>query len=173
MESLDPAQLATNPSGTIGWTGPVGLGFRVPMLVVSPSSRGGLCSSDTFDHTALLRFLETRFGVEVPYISSWRREAVGDLTSAFNFAGGVDLSLPPRPDADALAAGADAQAPSPPGRDAGPADRAGPGAGFSAPPAPIGIRPGAGSGQDLSGDGGELWGGTAMFAHWYPPPEPR
>jgi phospholipase C len=39
-----------------------------------------------FDHTSILRFLETRFGAEVPNLSTWRRATVGDLTSAFNFA---------------------------------------------------------------------------------------
>jgi phospholipase C len=74
----------TNDDGEI--TGPIGLGFRVPMIVMSPFSRGGFLCSDTFDHTSMLRFLETRFGVEVPNLSPWRRETVGDLTSAFNFA---------------------------------------------------------------------------------------
>ncbi len=69
-----------------GITGPIGLGFRVPMLIVSPFSRGGFVSSDTFDHTSMLRFLETRFGAEVPNLSHWRRAHTGDLTSAFNFA---------------------------------------------------------------------------------------
>ncbi len=68
-----------------GVTGPIGLGFRVPLLVLSPFSRGGFLCSDQFDHTSLLRFLETRFGVEVPNLSQWRRENTGDLTSAFNF----------------------------------------------------------------------------------------
>ena len=48
--------------------GPLGLGFRVPLLVVSPFSRGGYVCSDTFDHTSQLRFLETRFGVKAPNI---------------------------------------------------------------------------------------------------------
>jgi phospholipase C len=34
----------------------------------------------------MLRFVETRFGVEVPNLSAWRRRVTGDLTSAFNFA---------------------------------------------------------------------------------------
>ncbi|MEA2542459.1 MAG: phospholipase [Acidobacteriaceae bacterium] len=76
--------------------GPIGLGFRVPMLVISPFSRGGFVSSDLFDHTSLLRFLETRFGAEVPNLSAWRRAAVGDLTSAFNFAK-PDQSIPALP----------------------------------------------------------------------------
>jgi phospholipase C len=79
-----------------GVAGPVGLGFRVPMLVVSPFSRGGLVCSDTFDHTSLLRFIETRFGVEVPNLTAWRRSATGDLTSAFNFVEG-DTSVPSLP----------------------------------------------------------------------------
>jgi phospholipase C len=54
------------PSIAGGIRGPIGLGFRVPMLVLSPFSRGGFVCSDTFDHTSLLRFLETRFGPEVP-----------------------------------------------------------------------------------------------------------
>jgi phospholipase C len=74
------------PAKANGIAGPIGLGFRVPMLIVSPFTRGGLVCSDTFDHTSMLRFLETRFGVEVPNLSAWRRKVTGDLTSAFNFA---------------------------------------------------------------------------------------
>jgi phospholipase C len=68
---------------------PIGLGFRVPCLVVSPYSQGGFVCRDTFDHTSLLRFIETRFGVTAPNITDWRRQAVGDMTSAFNFAAPV------------------------------------------------------------------------------------
>ena len=77
-------------------SGPIGLGFRVPMLIVSPYSRGGFVSSELFDHTSVLRFLETRFGAEVPNLSAWRRSAVGDLTAAFNFAA-PDASVPNLP----------------------------------------------------------------------------
>ena len=68
-----------------GIRGPIGLGFRVPMIVVSPFSRGGLVCPDTFDHTSMLRFLETRFRARVPNLSTWRRRHTGDLTKAFNF----------------------------------------------------------------------------------------
>jgi phospholipase C len=74
------------PPAAGGIRGPIGLGFRVPTLVVSPFTRGGLVCSDVFDHTSMLRFLETRFDVEVPNLSRWRRRVTGDLTSAFNFA---------------------------------------------------------------------------------------
>src|ERR1700758_5099295 len=76
--------------------GPIGLGFRVPMLVISPFSRGGFVSSDLFDHTSVLRFLETRFGAEVPNLSAWRPPAFGDPTSAFNFSK-PDQSVPVLP----------------------------------------------------------------------------
>lgn len=81
------------PSDAEGIRGPVGLGFRVPLLVISPFSRGGFVCSDRFDHTSLLRFLETRFGAEVPNLTDWRRSVTGDLTSAFNFAA-PDGSIP-------------------------------------------------------------------------------
>ena len=64
------------PASAYGVAGPIGLGFRVPMLVVSPFSRGGYVCSDIFDHTSQLRFLETRFGVQAPNISAWRRKTV-------------------------------------------------------------------------------------------------
>ncbi|MGD1220950.1 phosphocholine-specific phospholipase C [Streptomyces krungchingensis] len=65
--------------------GPYGLGQRVPMLVVSPWSKGGYVCSETLDHTSVIRFMERRFGVHEPNISPWRRAISGDLTSAFDF----------------------------------------------------------------------------------------
>jgi phospholipase C len=67
--------------------GVYGLGVRVPMLVVSPWSKGGWVCSETYDHTSILRFLEQRFGVAEPNISAWRRVVCGDLTRAFDFDG--------------------------------------------------------------------------------------
>jgi len=64
---------------------PVGLGVRVPLIVVSPWTRGGWVNSQVFDHTSVLRFLERRFGVMEPNISPWRRAVTGDLTSMFDF----------------------------------------------------------------------------------------
>ncbi|GAA1684398.1 phospholipase C, phosphocholine-specific [Fodinicola feengrottensis] len=64
---------------------PIGLGFRVPMTVISPWSIGGFVNSETFDHTSVLRFLERWTGVSEPNISPWRRTVAGDLTSAFDF----------------------------------------------------------------------------------------
>jgi phospholipase C len=65
---------------------PYGLGPRVPMLAISPWSKGGYVCSEVFDHTSVIRFLEVRFGVREPNITAWRRAVCGDLTSAFDFA---------------------------------------------------------------------------------------
>lgn len=73
----------------------VGLGNRVPMIVISPWTRGGWVCSETFDHTSVLRFLERRFGVAEPNISAWRRSICGDLTSCFDFAGATQPKVPP------------------------------------------------------------------------------
>jgi phospholipase C len=72
----------TLPSAASGIRGPVGLGFRVPCLVVSPFSAGGFFCSETFDHTSLLRFIGKRFKVEVPNLTAWRKQVTGDLTAA-------------------------------------------------------------------------------------------
>ncbi|MEU3511997.1 phosphocholine-specific phospholipase C [Streptomyces longwoodensis] len=82
--------------GTGHVAGPYGLGQRVPMLVVSPWSKGGWVCSETFDHTSVIRFMERRFGVHEPNISPWRRTVCGDLTAAFDFSRGDTrpVSLP-------------------------------------------------------------------------------
>lgn len=64
---------------------PLGLGIRVPAIIVSPWSRGGYVCSQVFDHTSTLKFLEKRFGVKEPNISDWRRAVCGDLTACFDF----------------------------------------------------------------------------------------
>ncbi len=70
--------------------GPFGLGPRVPMLVVSPWSKGGWVCSETFDHTSIIRFIARRFGHErnlcEANITPWRKAVCGDLTRAFDFA---------------------------------------------------------------------------------------
>jgi len=79
--------------------GPYGLGQRVPMIVISPWSKGGYVSSEVFDHTSLIRFIEKRFGPNNPAlkennITPWRRAVAGDLTSAFNFISPNDAKVP-------------------------------------------------------------------------------
>ncbi|MEN2471775.1 phosphocholine-specific phospholipase C [Burkholderia sp. GS2Y] len=88
--------------------GPVGPGPRVPMLVVSPWSRGAWTCSQVFDHTSIIQFMEKRFGVLEPNISAWRRAVCGDLTSAFDFAN-PNASAVTVPSVAGLSAAADAQ----------------------------------------------------------------
>ena len=64
---------------------PIGGGFRVPCIIVSPWTSGGWVSSEPFDHTSVLQFLEKFTGVREANITDWRRKTFGDLTSAFRF----------------------------------------------------------------------------------------
>ncbi|HVX46332.1 MAG TPA: phospholipase C, phosphocholine-specific, partial [Mycobacteriales bacterium] len=121
---------------------PVGLGPRVPMTVISPWSRGGWVNSEVFDHTSVIRFLETWTGVREPNISRWRREICGDLTGCFDFER-RDVSIPLLPDTAALRRQADLldpqlPAPAPPaeGRQAMPEQEPG-----TAPARPLPYQP--------------------------------
>lgn len=77
----------TSPGGVEGGGRPLGAGFRVPCIIVSPWTAGGWVCSQPFDHTSNLLFLEKVTGVEAPNISDWRRKTFGDLSSAFRFRG--------------------------------------------------------------------------------------
>src|ERR1700677_4975793 len=78
---------------------PIGSGYRVPCIIVSPWTAGGWVCSQPFDHTSVLQLLEKITGVEEPNISDWRREAFGDLTSAFRFTDKKSQNPPTLPDA--------------------------------------------------------------------------
>ena len=76
--------------------GPIGLGFRVPMIIASPWSRGGKVCSQVFDHTSSLQFLEEFLNkklnkqIKETNISEWRRTVCGNLTSAFTMYDGKE-----------------------------------------------------------------------------------
>jgi phospholipase C len=67
----------------------LGLGYRVPMVIASPWTRGGFVCSELFDHTSSLQFLENflekKSGKKITEenITQWRRTICGDLTSVF------------------------------------------------------------------------------------------
>jgi phospholipase C len=86
----------TSNTGVDGGGLPVGLGFRVPCIIVSPWTTGGYVFSERSDHTSQLRLLERLTGVVESNISDWRRANVGDLTGAFRFDDANDA--PPLPD---------------------------------------------------------------------------
>lgn len=85
---------------------PIGLGFRVPMVIASPWSRGGKVCSEVFDHTSTLQFLEgfmyKKFNKQIKLnnISQWRRTICGDLTSVFSPYNGAPLEKIPFLDRD-------------------------------------------------------------------------
>ena len=82
-------ELAQGVSYEEARNGPIGMGFRVPMVVASPWSRGGWVNSQLFDHTSMIQFLEefvkekTDKTVHETNVSEWRRSIAGDLTSCF------------------------------------------------------------------------------------------
>lgn len=65
-----------------------GLGFRLPLIVISPYAKQGLVSHVHFEHGSILRFIENRFGLE-PLAASDQR-ATSPQFSCFDF------SKPPR-----------------------------------------------------------------------------
>lgn len=81
-------------------TGPVGLGFRVPMLIASPWTRGGYVCSQVFDLTSPIQFIEhwaqekLSKKIKVAAISEWRRTISGNLTSAFRKYNGQPIHFP-------------------------------------------------------------------------------
>lgn len=92
----------TNPSNMPGSLreGSIGLGYRVPMIIASPWSRGGYVNSQLFDHTSSLQFLENflqkKFNKKIheENITQWRRAICGDLTSVFRPYQGEKISGP-------------------------------------------------------------------------------
>lgn len=80
---------------------PIGLGFRVPLFLISPWSRGGVVYSEVNDHTSVIKFVEKRFNVRCPNLSPWRRAVTGDLSAGFDFASPDFSPWPVLPDTSA------------------------------------------------------------------------
>ncbi len=78
----------------------IGLGYRVPLVIASPWSKGGYVNSEIFDHTSTLQFLEhfltqkTGKKIVESNISDWRRTVCGDLTSTFRPYNGGQIASP-------------------------------------------------------------------------------
>src|SRR5581483_6403688 len=60
----------------------LGLGFRVPCIVVSPYAKKGAVCHTQYEHSSMMKFAETVFGL--PAMSS-RDAASGDMTDCFDF----------------------------------------------------------------------------------------
>ena len=87
---------------------PIGLGFRVPMLLVSPWSRGDIVLSEVYDHTSTIKLIEERFNVSNPNISPWRRAVTGSLVTGLDFEN-PDYTWPDLPDTSGYAHESDVQ----------------------------------------------------------------
>jgi phospholipase C len=105
LTTADPTNAAGGPPAD--WAnvlGPVGLGFRVPALVISPFSAGGWVCHDTFDHVSTHKLIESVFltpgaliGDGGLHVSPWRYDLVGDLTAALPTLATPQTAVPPLP----------------------------------------------------------------------------
>ncbi|MBO9727508.1 MAG: phospholipase C, phosphocholine-specific [Chitinophaga sp.] len=78
---------------------PIGLGYRVPLVIASPWSRGGYVNSQVCDHTSILQLMEKFLqhkgkAVKETNISEWRRTVCSDLTSVFRPFNGEKITVP-------------------------------------------------------------------------------
>jgi phospholipase C len=108
-----------SPKGTPGGGLPVGAGFRVPCLIVSPWTVGGHVFSEVSDHSSCLQLLEavTAAGglsghgpVTFTPISPWRRKTFGDFTGALRPGKPKPAPANPEFDSDTRLANLNAQA---------------------------------------------------------------
>ncbi|KAH8648435.1 putative hemolytic phospholipase C precursor [Xylariales sp. PMI_506] len=96
-----PGEWFEDPYGELGYTfsGP---GIRIPLLIISPFTRGGKVFTERGDHSSILQFLEQYLtakgysNVTTEQLSDWRREHMSDLLNAFDFEN-PDYSIPDLP----------------------------------------------------------------------------
>jgi phospholipase C len=69
-------------------------GFRLPLIVASPFAKSGYVSHTPMDYTAILKLIETRFGLTS---LTARDAAQPDMTEFFDFAGAPNLAPPSPP----------------------------------------------------------------------------
>ena len=102
-KDLNPGDICTTGGGTnCDFTV---TGFRLPLLVVSPFTKKNFVSHTVADYTAILKFIETRFGLQ-PLTK--RDAAQMDMTEFFDFQG-VPWATPPSPPTQTTTAVCDPQ----------------------------------------------------------------
>jgi phospholipase C len=77
-----------------------GLGFRVPMLIISPYARQGHVSGQLYEHSSILKFIEHRFGL--PSLASVNHQFDTSTPSSNNNAAIGQAFGPPAPPRDGL-----------------------------------------------------------------------
>ncbi|GAN01040.1 non-hemolytic phospholipase C precursor [Mucor ambiguus] len=105
FDHVIPPQAPSNEWVTDKFDGgkvPIGFGPRVPMVIVSPWTRGGNVYSEVSDHTSTLKFMEEWVGKDnatgkylapAENISPWARSTSSNLINAFDFEN-PDYSIP-------------------------------------------------------------------------------
>jgi len=93
VSSGDPGATNTDAAAIQGFAAQ--LGFRLPNMVISPFSRAHYVSHVPMDHTAILKFVESRFISPNTHLTS-RDAAQPDLLDFFDFTG-VPWATPPTP----------------------------------------------------------------------------
>lgn len=90
-----------DPYDEVGYTfsGP---GIRIPLIMISPFTRGGQVFTERGDHSSILLFLEAWLEArgykttQNEYLTAWRRESQSNLLNAFDFEN-PDYSIPDLP----------------------------------------------------------------------------
>jgi len=77
-----------------------GLGFRVPMLIISPYARRGHVSGQLYEHSSILKFIEHHFGL--PSLASINHQFDTSTPSSNNDAAIGQAFGPPAPPRDGL-----------------------------------------------------------------------
>jgi len=95
LVSGDPGVKSTDAAAVYGFSAQ--LGFRVPNIVISPFTRRHFVSHTPIDHTAIIKFVESRFISESAHLTA-RDAAQTNLLEFFDFAT-VPWATPPKPPA--------------------------------------------------------------------------
>ncbi len=77
-----------------------GLGFRVPMLIISPYARRRYVSGQLYEHSSILKFIERRF--DLPSLASVNHQFDTSTPGTNNDAANGQASGPPAPPRDGL-----------------------------------------------------------------------
>jgi phospholipase C len=89
-DGIKPTDLfAGDPPGDFTITG-----FRIPNFIVSPFAKKNYVSHTPMDYTAILKFIETRFGMKP---LNARDASMPDMTEFFDFTNGGPWATPPSP----------------------------------------------------------------------------
>jgi phospholipase C len=91
LRSTDPGAKSTDAAAVHGFAAQIG--FRVPNIIVSPFVKPHYVGHRAMDHTAVIRFVERRFGL--PAMTN-RDAAQPDLFDFFDFANPPWLTPPPQ-----------------------------------------------------------------------------